>query len=123
MTFWKIRNKLEPKKNFHSKIEKYYSELAENQIPADLIKNLVDKITDTQYDTYIRSWKRYPKSRKRYSELKMDDLEHPFTHYEITDFLKQRDSLNYQKFSKILLKMNDIEFVGYEKRKYQYETK
>lgn len=115
--------KLEPKENFHIKIEKYYLELALNLIPTDLLNGLVDKITDNQYDNYQRFWNQYPKSRKRYSELKIDDLEHPFTRYMLTDYFKNNDPLNYQKYSKILLRMSDLEFSDYEIRKYQYETK
>ena len=83
-------HKLEPKENFHTKIEKYYLELAGDLIPPDLLNGLVDKITDAQYDTYKRFWNQYPKSGKRYSELKIDDLEHPFTRYMMTDFFKQK---------------------------------
>lgn len=115
--------KLEPKEKFHDKIEKYYLELACNQIPSDLLNGLVDKITDTQYDNYKRFWNQYLKSRKRYSELKLSDLDHPFTHYVITDFFKDKDFENYKKFSMILLNMTDDGFNDYEKRKYQYETK
>lgn len=116
-------HKLESRENFQSMIEKYYSELAGNHIPTDLLNGLINKITDSQYDNYKRFWNQYPKSRKRYSELKIDDLEHPFTRYMMTDFFKQIDPLNYQKYSKILLKMNDDEFRDYEIKKYQYETK
>ncbi len=123
MTSLNSENKIEPKESFHRKIEKYYSELAGNEIPTDFINELVGKITDRQYSDYCRFWSQYPKSRKRYSELKMTDLEHPFTHYEVTDFFKLKDPLNYTKFSKILLKMNDEEFSNYEISKYQYETK
>lgn len=123
MGFWISENKLEPKDNFHDKIEKYYHELASNKIPSDLLTELIDKITNTQYDNYKRFWKQYPKSRKRYSELKIDDLEHPFTHYEITDFLKRKDFDNYKAYSMILLNMTVEEFNDYEMKKYQYETK
>tara|TARA_R110000744_G_scaffold151843_1_gene265504 strand:- start:96 stop:467 length:372 start_codon:yes stop_codon:yes gene_type:complete len=123
MNFWKTENKLEPKNNFQSKIEKYYSELAGEIIPVGLVNEIINDITDDQYETYQRFWKQYPKSRKRYSELKIDDLEHPFTRYKITDLLKKRDKLNYRMYSKILLKMNDDEFDNYEQRKHQYETK
>ena len=116
-------NNLEPKQNFHSKIQKYYFELAGNYIPAEIFNELVNKITSSQYETYSRFWKQYPKSRKRHSQLKIEDLEHTYTYYEITDFLKQKDEINYRKFSKILLKMNDDEFNDYEIRKYQYENK
>jgi len=122
-TFLNSENRLEPKERFHIKIEKYYSDLAGNTIPAELLKELVDKIADTQYQTYQRFWKQYPKSRKRYSELKMADLEHPSTHYEITGFFKSKDPLNCKNFSKLLMKMDDEEFKEYEVRKHQYETK
>lgn len=123
MSIWKTENDIESKESFYQKIEKYYSEIADELIPVDLIQKIIVKITNSQYDRYQRFWKQYPKSRKRYSKLKIEDLEHPFTHYEITDFLKQNDKLNYREFSKILLKMNDEEFDNYELRKHQYETK
>jgi len=123
MGFWINDNKLESKDSFHDKIEKYYHDLAGNQIPSNIITELIDKVTNTQYDNYKRFWKQYPKSRKRYSELKMDDLEHPFTHYEITDFLKRKDFDNYKAYSMILLNMTEQEFSDYEMKKHQYETK
>lgn len=123
MSIWKTENEIESKEDFYQKIEKYYSEIANELIPIDLIQEIIINITNSQYDTYQRFWKQYPKSRKRYSKLKIEDLEHPFTHYEITDFLKKNDKLNYREFSKILLKMNDEEFDKYELRKHQYETK
>lgn len=116
-------NTLEPKEIFHGKIENYYAELAGNQIPSQLLTGLVDKITEIQYSDYTRFWNQYPKSRKRYSELKIDDLEHPLTHYAITDFLKLKDFENYKKYSMILFKMTEKELSEYETRKYQYETK
>jgi len=116
-------NELESKDNFHNKIERFYLDIANNRIPKDLLNGLVDKITDTQYDNYRRFWSQYPKSRKRYSELKLSDLDHPFVYYEISDFFKRKDFENYKKFSMILLKMTDDEFTDYEKRKHQYETK
>lgn len=71
------------KEIFHKKIEKYYLELAGKEIPKELLIGLVVKITDSQYDNYKRFRSQYPKSRKRYSEFKLRDLEHPLTHYEI----------------------------------------
>ena len=115
--------KLESRENFHNKIEKFYFDIADNRIPKDLLNGLVDKITDTQYDNYKRFWAQYPKSRKRYSELKLSDLDHPFIYYVISDFFKDKDFVNYKNFSMILLKMTDDEFNDYEKHKYQYETK
>jgi hypothetical protein len=110
---------LEPLQNFHDKITQYYSELAGNQIPLDLLNELVDEITRRQYKDYHRFWNQHTKSRKRYSVLKITDLEHPSNKDQLTDFIKLRDPLNYQKFSKILLKMDDLEFSEYELRKHQ----
>ena len=118
-----IEYTLESKENFFNKIKEYYLKLAGPQIPTDLLSDLVDKITDTQFDNYKRFWNLYPKSRKRYSELKIEDLEHPFTHYEIIDFLKFKDLDNYKAYSMILLNMTEKEFSDYEIKKYQYETK
>lgn len=123
MIFGKPKYKVESKENFRDKIANYFTELADNQIPTDLLRELIDEITNTQYDNYKRFWKQYPKSRKRYSKLKLEDLEHTFTHYELTDFLKKREFENYKKYSMILLKMTENEFSDYETRKYQYETK
>lgn len=120
---WTTQNKLESKKNFQRKIKKYFTDLSENRIPVDLIMELVDKITDSKYEEYKRFWNQYPKSRKRYSKLKLEDLKHPFTHNQITDFFLYKDLQNYKKYSMILLKMTEKEFSDYEMKKYQYETK
>ena len=116
-------NKLESVESFHDKIKKYYLDLANNQIPINLLIELIDKITITQYDNYKRFWNQYPKSRKRYSVLKHNDLEHPFTYYEITDFFKYKDFDNYKTYSMILLIMTEDEFNNYEMKKYQFKTK
>lgn len=120
---YKSESKLESKKNFQSKIKTYFNDLSENKIPVDLITELVDKITVSKYDDYKRFWNQYPKSRKRYSKLKLEDLQHPFIHYIITDFFKDKDLVNYKKYSMILLKMTEKEFSDYEMKKHQYETK
>lgn len=89
------KNKVEPKRDFYNKIKKYYLELAENQIPSALLKELVDRITDSHYKTYNRFWNQYPKSRKRYSELKMNDEE--FNEYELENTItKPNRYINYQ---------------------------
>ena len=77
----------------------------------------------TIYSDYSRFWMQYPKSRKRYSKLKLEDLEHPFIHYRIIDFLKLKDFDNYEKYSLILLRIHKKEFEELEIYKHQYETK
>ncbi|UKM66175.1 hypothetical protein GSB9_02754 [Flavobacteriaceae bacterium GSB9] len=123
MTFWKTKNSIEPKKNFFAEIEVYYTGISNNRIPTELLTEIIEKVTDKIYADYKRFWKQYPKSRKRYSKLTLTDLEHDFVYYLITDFLKQKRLSEYRTLSKTLLKMNDIEFEEYEKRKHWYETK
>ncbi|EZH75898.1 hypothetical protein ATO12_03650 [Aquimarina atlantica] len=123
MLFWKTENKIEPKKDFYSKIKEYYVGLSDDQIPNELLDEIILKVTDQIYSDYKRFWKQYPKSRKRYSTLKMDDIEHPYIHFMITDFLNQKEVSKPREYSKILFKMNDEEFDKHLDYKDWYETK
>jgi hypothetical protein len=123
MTFWKTENSIELKKDFYAEIEEYYTGISNERIPTELLTEIIRKVTDEIYSDYQRFWKQYPKSRKRYSKLKLADLEHDFVYYLITDFLKQRNLSDYRNLSMTLFKMNDTEFEEYEKRKHWYETK
>ena len=123
MTFWKTENSIEPKKNFYAEIDEYYTGISNDRIPTELLTDIIEKVTDKIYADYKRFWKQYPKSRKRYSKLKLADLEHDFVYYLITDFIKQKNISEYRNLSKTLIKMNDTEFEEYEKRKHWYKTK
>jgi hypothetical protein len=123
MTFWKTENSIEPKKNFYAEIEEYYVGIAKNEIPTELLTEIKEKVTDKIYADYERFWKQYPKSRKRYSKLKLEDLEHDFVYFLITEFIKKTEPNEYRNYSKVLLKMNDEEFDKYEERKYWFENK
>ena len=123
MTFLKTENSIEPKKNFYAEIEEYYVGIAKNEIPTELLTEIKEKVTDKIYADYERFWKQYPKSRKRYSKLKLEDLEHDFVYFLITEFIKKTEPNEYRNYSKVLLKMNDEEFDKYEERKYWFENK
>ena len=123
MLFWKTENKIKPKREFYSKIKEYYVGLSDNQIPIDLLNQIISKVTDEIYSDYKRFWKQYPKSRKRYSTLKMDDIEHPSVYFMITDFLNEKGISKSREYSKILFKMNDEEFDKHLDYKDWYETK
>ena len=88
-----------------------------------MLAEITEKVTDKIYADYKRFWKQYPKSRKRYSKLKLEDLEHDFVYFLITEFIQKYDLNEYRNYSKKLLKMNDKEFDKYEDRKYWYENK
>ena len=123
MTFWKTENSIEPKKNFYTEIEEYYTGISNNRIPTELLTEIIAKATEKIYADYQRFWKQYPKSRKRYSKLKLEDLEHDFVYFLITEFIQKTEPNEYRNYSKVLLKMNDEEFDKYEERKYWYENK
>ncbi|WP_432670314.1 hypothetical protein [Flavobacterium sp. SM2513] len=123
MMFWRTENKIEPKKNFHLEIEEYYNKVSNNEIPKELLAEIIEKVTDKIYDDYKRFWEQYPKSRKRYSKLKLEDLKHSFVYYLITDLLRKKKLVEYRHFSKILFGKNDAELDDYEKGKFDYETK
>jgi hypothetical protein len=121
MSLLKPEYDLETKDSFRQKIGEHFSKIADNQVPEIVLNAICDRVTNFQYDQNKRFWKQYPKSRKRYSRLKMEDLDHPFVHYVITDYLKPLT--HYRKYAKILLQMNDEELDAYELMKHQYETK
>ncbi|WP_400078275.1 hypothetical protein [Winogradskyella sp. R77965] len=123
MLFWKTENKIEPRKDFYSKIKEYYVELSDNQIPIELLNEIISKVTDEIYSDYKRFWKKYPKSRKRYSTLKMDDIEHPSVYFIITDFMNKKEISKSREYSKVLFKMNDEEFDKHLDYKDWYDTK
>lgn len=123
MISWNTEKNIELKKNFHSEIKEYYLGLSNDRIPTELLIEIIEKVTDKIYDYYKRFWEQYPKSRKRYSKLKLEDLEHDFIYFLITELLQKSEHEEYRNFSKVLLKMNNQEFDKYEERKYGYENK
>lgn len=123
MLSWKTENKIESKEDFYSKVKEYYVGLSVNQIPIELLNEIISKVAGYIYDNYKRFWKQYPKSRKRYSTLKMEDLEHPFVHFMITDFLNKKGIPKSREYLKALLKMNDEELDKHLDYKDWYETK
>ena len=123
MLFWKTENKIDAKKGFYSKIKEYYVRLSDNHIPTELLSEIISKVTDQIYSDYKRFRKQYPKSKKRYSTLKIDDIEHPSVYFMITNFLNEKGVSKSREYSKTLFKMNDDEFDKHLDDKDWYETK
>ena len=96
--------------------------LADNKIPKENVTELSEYITNLVYKYYKDCWKKYPQSRKRYSELIIEDLDNPFYHYRIFDFLKNKTENNYIGFTRQLLGLNESEFLEFEKRKNEFEN-
>ncbi|PWH83238.1 hypothetical protein DIS18_01415 [Algibacter marinivivus] len=120
--FWKTENKLESKKEFFSKVEKHFTDLSVSKIPENTLNELSEYISNLIYKYYKDCWKKYPKSRKRYSELKIEDLDNLFYQHRIFDFLKSKTETNFIEFTCQLLGLNETEFIEFEKRKNQFEN-
>ncbi|MDE0534887.1 hypothetical protein [Tenacibaculum sp. L6] len=123
MLFWKTENKIKPKRDFYSKIKEYYVGLSDNQIPIELLNQIISKVTDEIYPDYTRFSQQYPKSRNADPGFKIDDIEHPSVYFMITDFLNEKGISKAREYSKILFKMNDVEFKKHQDYKDWYETK
>lgn len=123
MTHQIIESKIEPKENFRFEIAEYFNKISNNQIQMKLLDEIIDVVTDLIYYDYDRFWHKYPKSRKRYSKLKIEDIEHRFVQYILTDFLINKRLSDYREISKLIFNMNDNEFDEYEKNKYLFDTK
>jgi hypothetical protein len=123
--FFNILNKLESRKVFFSKIENYYKDLSNGEIPINLLEKMIVNVTYDKYQFYKECWRKYPKSKKRYSSFQIKDLEHPYIYFYIINFFEDKKvSYNLsKKYCKILFKMNEIEFKRIEKDKEFYDTK
>ncbi|GAL82756.1 hypothetical protein JCM19274_2479 [Algibacter lectus] len=97
-------------------------ELADGKISEDVIAELSKELSESQYEFYKQCWKKYPKSKRRYSEFDLKDLNHPSVHYQIMDFFKSQPNSNYAGLSRQLLNLNETEFTELEKRKNQFEN-
>lgn len=117
----KSKNRLKPKKEFQLKIEKHFSDLADGKIPRKNVTELSEYITNLIYKYYKDCWEKYPKSRKRYSKLNVEDLDNPFYQHRIFDFLKSKTDTNYIGFTRQLIGLNEAEFIEFEKQKNQFE--
>ena len=103
----RIKDRLKPKGHFHALIKEQYVERAQDRIPKELLDTIITRVTEDIYRGYRRFWKKYPKSRKRYATLKIEDIDHPYIHFLIIDLLNYKSSTERRTFSKILFRMDD----------------
>ena len=121
--FWNTANKLEPKRQFFKKIEAFYLQRGESSLPKDLIVQIAHKITHEVYADYKRLWKKHPKSRKRYSQLDLKDLDHNYVRNSVIDFLELKQLPERHTYAKALFDMDDEAYTQYLDWKEWYETK
>jgi len=116
---------MESKEKFINKIYEYYNKLSKEIIPKELLNDLILKIADNQFKFYKNCFEKYPKSRKRYSEFKVKDLETSSTYFFILDYFRSKEIKNESilKYSKNLFKMTNEEFLKFDYYKRWYEDK
>ena len=120
--FGKAENNIDSKKEFFSKIEKKLLELADGKVPDQTIQELSEYLTDMLYDSYKHSRKKYPKSKLRYSKLRIEDLSNPYYQYRIFDFLRGKYDVNFVLYTRQLLNLSEKEFNEFRVRKNQFEN-
>lgn len=106
--------------HFHLKIKNVYDKISDRRISEDLLKTLICEVTEEQYDCYRRFWNKYPKSKKRYSNFKIEDLNHPSIHDLIIKFFKEKTPANYVVNCMIMLEMEEVSFLAYEKSRQEF---
>ena len=123
--FFSKDNKLESKSKFYCKIEDYYFNISKEEVPREILEKIIVKVVNDKYKFYQECWKKYPKSRKRYSIFKIEDLEHPYIYFLILNYLEGQDinSKELKEYSKILFKMNNEEVDKIIDYKDWYDTK
>lgn len=120
--FGRTEYKLRSKEEFYSKIKNYFLDLSGDLIPTIITTELSKYVTNLVFEIYQRRWKKFPKSRKRYSELVVEDLQSPYFQHRIFDFLKETTGHKHTVYTRQILGLSKSEFIEFEKRKNQYEN-
>ncbi len=111
---------MDTKADFFKTIWTHYNEISQAIVPTELLDKLSDQITDHFYEQYTRFGNQYPKSKKRYSTFLIKDLEHPTTYEIVINFFKEAFGSNYSVYSKVILKMSDLELITFEKNREEF---
>ncbi len=114
---------MDTRQNFFKKIYSYYQERIGEQIPFEFLNELSEEITDHYFKQYSRFSLQYPKSIKRYSTFRIDDLGHPDVYDIIIRYFKKKAKNNYSNYVTIVLDMSLEELNEYEYQREQYYNK
>jgi hypothetical protein len=84
------------------------------------LKEVSEKITDFYYEQYSKFRLQKPKSVKRYSSFKIDDLEHPQVFEIVIKHFKQKLGNGYSDYSSAVLGLSLEELKVFEKRRQEF---
>ncbi len=112
--------RLDSIEGFNKNIVDYFSN-RDQSIKSEFKNKLYWNLAYKLREQYRNFRKKYPKTLKRYSTLKVEDIEHDFTLWWIIDFVKNDNEKNYKFICQTLFKMSKNEFDEYEKRRVEFE--
>lgn len=108
------------RQEFYDVIYEYYLSNTQGLLAENVLKELVNTVTDYEYSQYRRFYAQYPKSAKRYSKLDAKDLDHTFVLELIVNFFKKKDIRTYQDNAMVVLKMTSAQLSEFEKRQREF---
>ncbi len=111
---------MDSKKTFLKDILDYYNDINDDDILDEVIKKLGVFLSNHFYNRYRDFSRKYSKSKKRYSKMKISDLETAYAHDKVIEFLKSNFNDNYRNYCSILFKMSLKEFIEYEKSRNEF---
>lgn len=97
---------MQTKQEFYDIIYRYYADRVGDNISSTLLHGLTERITDHYYEQYSRFRIQYPKSVKRYSTFKLNDLEHPEVMEIIIKYFKSIFGDNYAEEATVALNLS-----------------
>ena len=108
---------MESKESFFNEIKDYYIKKLSNNFNHEYLDDLCNQLTNHFYNEYSRFGKQYPKSEKRYSSMKIKDLDHPFVLELIIEYFKEKQGVHYKKYVCVFTNMNENELLEFEKHR------
>lgn len=114
---------MQTKQDFYDIIYRYYAARVGDKISSTFLNGLTERITEHYYEQYSRFRVQYPKSIKRYSTFKIDDLEHPEVTEIVINYFKERVGDNYPEKTMIVLSLTLPELRRFEDYREAYHNK
>ena len=107
---------LDSREVFFKKIKSFYSKKNQKLHQKKMIEELSVFLADYFFKQYSDFRVEYPKSIKRYSSLKLSDLDNPFTHDKIISFIREKFIRDYVSFCSLIFEMTENDFLEYGAR-------
>jgi hypothetical protein len=92
-------------------------------IPSALLKSLTERITEHYFELYSRFRVQYPKSAKRYSTFKIDDLDHPEVEEIVINYFKEKVGSGYADYANLVLGFSLDDLKKFEKNRELYHNR